>query len=109
TLRSLAASYLRQGGFQVLLAGDGKEAVAVYQREHPRIDLVILDQMMPHLTGQDALEEIRRINPDARVLLASASGGGGSNRTAPDKPGSSFVSKPYRERDLLQAVLAALK
>jgi CheY-like chemotaxis protein len=109
TLRTLAAAYLRQGGFRVLLACDGQEAVDLFQREHPRIDLVILDQMMPNLTGRDALQRIRQISPAARVLLATGSAG-----TTPVTPAKvnegvwGVIAKPYRERDLLQAVHQAL-
>jgi PAS domain S-box-containing protein len=104
-LRNLAAAYLRQGGFQVLQASDGLEAVEVYSREHADIDLVILDWIMPELTGRDALARMRSLNPALRVLLA----------TGGDKPPASatgdvggFLSKPYRERELLEAVHAAL-
>jgi PAS domain S-box-containing protein len=105
TLRSLAAAYLTQGGFQVLLAADGQEAVEMFQREQERVDLVILDQMMPHLTGRDALEQMRRIKPAVRALFATA-----SSSDLDSQPGSELgqIAKPYRERDLLQAVHQAL-
>jgi CheY-like chemotaxis protein len=105
TLRTLAAAYLRQGGFQVLLANDGQEAVDLFQREHARIDLVILDQMMPHLTGRDALKRMRQIVPSVRALFAT-----GSPSLSVPACGevAGVINKPYRERDLLQAVHQAL-
>jgi CheY-like chemotaxis protein len=106
TLRALAAAYLTQGGFQVLLAADGREAVEVFQREHARIDLVILDQMMPYLTGRDALDEMRHIKPTVRALFATGS------TSDLDRHGGTVlgaIAKPYRERDLLQAVHQALE
>ncbi len=105
TLRALAAAYLTQGGFQVLLASDGREAVELFQREQERVDLVILDQMMPHLTGRDALEQMRRIKPAVRALFATA-----SSNELDREPGQErgLIAKPYRERDLLQAVHQAL-
>jgi PAS domain S-box-containing protein len=105
TLRSLAAAYLKQGGFQVLLAGDGQEAVEVYQREQGRIDLVILDQTMPQMTGAEALRQIRTINPDVRALFASSTF---EARGCPDEV-LGVIPKPYRERELLQAVHGALE
>jgi PAS domain S-box-containing protein len=106
SVRSLAAAYLRQAGFEVLQAADGQEAVAVFQRNCERIDLVILDQMMPHLTGSDALGQMRRIRPAVRALLVSGSVGA-------DLPGpgevQGVITKPYRQRELLQAVQQALQ
>ncbi|MGL4550611.1 MAG: ATP-binding response regulator, partial [Gemmataceae bacterium] len=73
-LLALAAQYLRQGGYDVVTADDGLQAVELYARDYEHIDLVILDQVMPHLTGQDALERMRRIHPGVRALIASGSG-----------------------------------
>ena len=103
-LRSLAAAYLRQGGFDVLLASDGQEAVEVFRLEHSRIDLVILDQVMPQLTGRAALRQMRLIDPHVRALLASGSGG----HPLDDPETAGVIRKPYRERELIQAVEAAL-
>jgi PAS domain S-box-containing protein len=104
-LRDLAAGYLRQGGFQVLQARDGREAVEVYTREQSAIDLVILDWIMPEVTGRDALERMRRLNPELRVLVAI-----GGDRPPAGATGEvdGILSKPYRERELLEAVHAAL-
>lgn len=99
TLRSLAASYLRQGGFQVVLAEDGQQAVERYRKDQARIDLVILDEMMPLLSGVEAMRQIQQINPTARVLLAG---------NQPLEGGLPTLPKPYREQELLQAVHAAL-
>ncbi len=106
TLRSLAAAYLRQGGFQVLLAGDGEEAVEIYQSEGAKIDLVILDQAMSPLTGLEILRRMRAINPTVRALFASHNAA-----DARIHPGEilAVVPKPYRERELLQAVHTALE
>jgi two-component system, cell cycle sensor histidine kinase and response regulator CckA len=97
-LRALAATYLRQAGFEVLPAGDGREAVELFRREHPRIDLVILDEMTSGLSGADALAQMRQVRPDARGLLIGGQGGAAAGS----------LEKPYRERDLLQVVRSLL-
>jgi CheY-like chemotaxis protein len=104
-LRDLAAGYLRQGGFQVLQASDGREAVEVYAREQDAIDLVILDWIMPELTGRDALARLRSLNPSLRVLVAV---GGDQPPKSATGDVVGILSKPYRERELLEAVHAAL-
>ena len=61
--------------------------------------------MMPHLTGRDALAQMRRIKPEVRALFAT-----GSMSELDSEPGRELglIAKPYRERDLLQAVHQAL-
>ena len=106
-LRNLASAVLRSHGFQVVLAEDGQEAVEMYQRLQGQIDLVVLDLMMPRLSGQEALKRLRSIDPSVRVVLASGfSDAQLSQQERAQIQG--FVSKPYRERDLVQAVRAAL-
>jgi two-component system cell cycle sensor histidine kinase/response regulator CckA len=104
TLRALAAAYLRQEGYRVLLAADGREAVEVCRREQAGIDLVILNEAMPYLSGGDALREIRRLHPGVRALLAVAD----PPAEAPGDEAAGVVRKPYDERELLKAVRAAL-
>jgi signal transduction histidine kinase len=106
-LRTLVATFLRRHGFRVLLAQDGREAVEVFRRQRGGIDLVVLDLMMPHLSGPDALRQLRQIDPDVRAVFAS----GYADRQPDDDGGGAvrgFIAKPYREADLIRAVRAAL-
>src|SRR5262249_15809414 len=70
-LRDLARIILEQAGYQVLVAADGQQAVEVFERERDRIELVLLDLMMPQLSGRDALRRMRALAPDLRALFAS--------------------------------------
>jgi signal transduction histidine kinase len=106
-LRALAANFLRRNGFRVLLAQDGREAVEVFRSQQGGIDLVVLDLMMPHLSGPDALRQLRQIDPDVRAVFAS----GFADRQPADTGAAAvrgFIGKPYREHDLIQTVRAAL-
>lgn len=58
-------------GYNVLTAEDGREAVEIYKKRGHEIDLVIMDMTMPHLDGAEAFSELRMINPDVKVILAS--------------------------------------
>jgi PAS domain S-box-containing protein len=106
TLRALAAAYLRQGGFQVHLASDSTEALETYQREHARIDLVIIEQSIQPETGPETLRQLRSINPAVRALFASNHAEDARFRR---EEVLGIIPKPYRERELLQAVLKALE
>jgi PAS domain S-box-containing protein len=105
-LRNLAAAFLRAHGYQVVLAEDGEQAVEVYRRERGRIRLVILDLMMPRLSGQEALRRLKEIDPDVPVLFAS--GYSDAQLSAEERALiAGFVSKPYREDELVRAARAA--
>ncbi len=58
-------------GFKVLTASDGKEAVEIYTTYPGKIDVVILDLTMPHMDGSQALSELKRIDPEIKVVIAS--------------------------------------
>ena len=107
-VRSLGVTILGHNGYRVLPAQDGQEAVEVFGREAGKIDLVILDMTMPRLSGREALERLRRMAPGVRVLFAS--GYSAEQLTDADRARiQGFVGKPFRERDLIQAVQEALK
>ena len=95
TLSNLAAAYLRRAGFEVILADSAAAAVETYRAEHARISLVLLDEAM---AGPELAEEFRRIHPSARVV----------NIVGDDRVVDGEIEKPYRERELVEAVHAAL-
>lgn len=70
-VRQVAARIFERQGCHVLTATDGREAVDAYAAHLGDIDLVVLDLTMPHLDGAQALAEIRRLDPNARVVLTS--------------------------------------
>lgn len=62
---------LKKLNYKVLTAADGKMAVEIYRSYQSKIDLLILDAVMPKLGGSDALHEIQKINPDVKALFIS--------------------------------------
>jgi len=100
--------FLEHLGYTVLLARDGQEAIEVFARERHRIDLVVLDLTMPRLSGLEVMQQIRQLDPQARILLSS----GYHERTpalAAQLPaGVGFVGKPYRLATLGRSVREAL-
>ena len=71
SLRALGSSMLEHLGFKVLTASDGKEAVEIYTTYPGKIDVVILDLTMPHMDGSQALSELKRVDPEIKVVIAS--------------------------------------
>src|SRR5262249_13423851 len=70
-LRELARGVLEQAGYKVLTACDGLEALEVHRRHAQEIDLILLDQSMPRLSGPDTLRRLRQDGPPPRVLFSS--------------------------------------
>jgi CheY-like chemotaxis protein len=113
-VRNLAKTVLERHGYVVLVAADGREAVETYRHQGGRIAVVLLDWIMPVLSGADTLTELRHLSPEVRVVLTS--GGLLEPGTVPPAVGAFgaqtlppiFLPKPYRTADLLAAVAAAL-
>ena len=99
-IRSMGADLLVEMGYEVLLASDGLEALEMFRREGKRIDLVILDMVMPRLNGRDTFFAIRQADPEARVLLSSGFSHGLHMQEVLDAGAVGFVQKPYTRASL---------
>jgi len=104
----LGETILRRHGYQVLTAMDGLEALELYRRHGPAIDLVILDLAMPRLSGPETLRELRQLNPTVRVLISSGYSTDENLRAVERDGVLGFVAKPYRPAELARLVRAAL-
>jgi two-component system cell cycle sensor histidine kinase/response regulator CckA len=107
-VRAMVRAMLESFGYRVLEARDGKEAVDLYRERNGQIDLVLLDMMMPRMTGEQAFAEIRRISPSARAVLASGYDDRGRIAEVVASGFSGFLQKPFRRRELGQKVSEAL-
>ncbi len=103
-IRDLARRILENAGYAVLTAGSGKEAIAVYSQKQSNIALVILDLIMPKMGGKQCLEELLRINPQVKALIASGFAVKGDAKTFLDSEAKGMVSKPFNMRELLRSV-----
>lgn len=107
-IRATASAILEDLGYTVLLASNGREGVTQYQRHMNEIDLVILDMIMPQMSGPACFQKIRSLNPHARVLISSGYSKEGSMEKLVQEGIQGFVKKPYRRIELATAVAAAL-
>ncbi len=106
-IRQFTTAVLAKAGYEVLLAEDGEKALELYEANHDRIDLVILDAVMPRLSGQETLRELTRRHPGLNVLFSSGySTEAMSLAEFPQVRG--FLPKPYRAEQLLDAIAAIL-
>ncbi len=105
-LRNLVGSYLRAEGFDVVEAGTGEDAVAQVRRREP--DLVILDVMMPGTDGIEALREIRRLS-DVYVIMLTARAEETDKVVGLSVGADDYLTKPFSPRELIARVKAVLR
>jgi two-component system cell cycle sensor histidine kinase/response regulator CckA len=107
-IRALGARMLASLGFEVLTAADGREALSLYAEHRGEIALVLLDLTMPHMDGEEALRELRLIDPEVRVVMSS---GYTESDIAPRFAGKGlvgFLQKPFTLAQLEEQLRAAL-
>ena len=97
---------LESGGYRVVTAADGQEAVEAFAREGLDVDLVLLDLDLPRLSGPEAFQKIRAIDGDVRVLVMSGHTGAAGSKPIEGMP---RLRKPFTAENLLSAVRKALE
>jgi CheY-like chemotaxis protein len=95
-----AAGLLKALGYGAVSCRGGAEAVAYYRDHWRTVDLVILDMIMPGMSGRETYRELRRINPAVRVLLSSGFSINGEAQAILDEGVQGFLQKPYTVQDL---------
>ena len=94
--------------YRVLLAGNGQEAVAVYMVKQKEIDLVILDMVMPGISGGRTFDLLREINPDVGVILASGYSAEGEARKIINRGCWGFIQKPFKLQEFSKKIREVL-
>jgi len=107
-LRESAREMLEGLGYRVISASSGTEAVQVFKAHSGQIDLLLLDVVMPSLSGLDAYAQISAIRPGIEVVFTSGyTAEAGSLKSALER-GTPILQKPYTLKSLSQAVRSAL-
>jgi CheY-like chemotaxis protein len=96
SVRMVARRILEQLGYHILVAANGAEALEIYRREQDRIDLVILDMIMPGMGGAEFYQKVKEINPMVKVLLSSGYSLDGEAQKVMAAGAQGFIQKPYR-------------
>ncbi len=96
--------WLKRLGYKVLKAQSGKEAIEVYEKNKARIDLVILDLVMPGMGGGETYDRLKEIDPDVKVLLSSGYSINGQAQKILERGCDGFIQKPFNMRDVSQKI-----
>lgn len=103
-LRHVGQRILEQLGFQVLVAENGPRALSLLQSHRNRIDLVILDLVLPGMGGAEIYARMKEMVPDVKVLVASGCSLDGAAQKVLDAGAQGFIEKPYRIEALSQKI-----
>lgn len=96
-------------GYRIYVAGSGQEALAVYEQKGQEIDLVILDMVMPGISGSETYDHLYKINPQIRVILSSGYSLEGQAQQILNRGCKGFLQKPFELQALSQKVQEVLQ
>lgn len=106
SILNIEKAYLEKEGYEVISSSDGKEGLALFHDVDP--DLVVLDLMLPELSGEDLLKEIRRESTTPVIIVSAKTDV--SNRIGNLREGADdYMTKPFSARELVERVKAILR
>jgi two-component system, cell cycle sensor histidine kinase and response regulator CckA len=107
-VREMGRQLIEIGGYKMLIARSGEEALEIYAAQRDDISIVILDLIMPGMGGHRCLEELLLIDPEVKVLVASGYSSNGLTHDQKGRGAKGFISKPYDAKDILAAIRKVL-
>jgi two-component system, cell cycle sensor histidine kinase and response regulator CckA len=103
-LRGLNARGLSSRGFTVLEASNGVEAIKVLEERAGEVDLVVSDVVMPEMDGPTLLKEMRKRNPDLKMIFVSGYAEDAFEKNLPEGGQFAFLPKPFTLKQLVAVV-----
>ncbi|PKL19153.1 MAG: hypothetical protein CVV49_02425 [Spirochaetae bacterium HGW-Spirochaetae-5] len=94
-IRNTAHGILTAAGYEVILAEDGITGSEIYEAEMNKISLVVLDMIMPKLSGIETFRKLKSINPEVKIIFASGFNNEGSVQDILKSGAKGFIQKPY--------------
>lgn len=95
-LRFILERILVDCGYQVMLAGNGREAIDIYKKQAGSIDLVVCDMVMPEMDGYECFLKLKRMNPEIKFMIASGFTKDNSIDELKRKGLNGFIKKPFK-------------
>jgi CheY-like chemotaxis protein len=91
---------LRELGYTVFPARSGHDALDIYRERHAEIDIIVMDMIMPGLSGGETFDRLKQINPRAKVLLSSGYSINGQASQIMERGCDGFIQKPFNLQQL---------
>jgi two-component system cell cycle sensor histidine kinase/response regulator CckA len=107
-LRDLAHETLTNLGYHVILAADGEQALREFQNPQNHVDIVLLDVILPKLSGPEVYAKICDSRPDVPVIFATGYSADIAMLERARQQGSPMLQKPYSPRDLARKIRETL-
>ena len=107
-VRRVARRVLTHAGFTVIDASGGDEAIAALESASVVVACAVVDVTMPGMDGPTCAERLRRLRPGLPVLFCSGYTADGTIES-PTAPSTAFLAKPYRQRELVEGVVALVR
>lgn len=107
-VRNVLVVSLQHLGYSVESAGSGAEALEIFQRESGNFDLIIMDMLMPNMSGEQLFFELKKLQDDVPVLVISGFTSEESIRSVLTNGGKGFVPKPFTIDELSRRVRGCL-
>jgi two-component system, cell cycle sensor histidine kinase and response regulator CckA len=107
-LRALNARGLKSRGYQVIEAGNGVEAIEALEQAGGRVDLVVSDVVMPEMDGPTLLKELRKRNPELKIIFVSGYAEDAFEKSLPEHDQFDFLAKPFSLKQLVSKVKYAM-
>lgn len=107
-MRKLIKDFLMQKKYKILEAGDGEEALRIFQENEEKISVILLDVMMPKLDGWSVLRQIRQ-NSKVPIIMLTARGEEQDELFGFELGVDEYISKPFSPKILVARVEALLK
>lgn len=104
-----AEQMLKALGYAVHTAASGREAIEIFDEHNTAIDLVILDMIMPGLSGSETYDALKKVRPDVKVILSSGYSIDGQAAQIMEKGCNAFIQKPFTMDELSARIRDVLK
>lgn len=105
---AVARDMLKALGYHVFTAQGGKEALAIYGEKKESIDIVILDMIMPSMSGGETFDKLKAINSNVKVILSSGYSINGQATEIMQRGCNGFIQKPFNIKELSQKIREVL-
>ena len=91
---------LKALGYKTMIARSGKEAVEIYKNNQEKINMVIMDMIIPGMSGKEVYDNLKKIDPEIKVLLSSGYSISGQAAEILERGCNGFIQKPFKLREL---------